>query len=120
MCKIPNKNIEFLYIAFCYVQLGRVEFCLGCVKFCFVHLGRVLACFLQNPKDTRIKIETIMFENYENEALDLLKQFKRISPFLIMRKFKLSHEAANKICQKIWLRQHLEARKLMKDFNNRG
>lgn len=59
-----------------------------------------------------------MFEHYEEKAWELSLIMKRISPFLFMRKFGLCANAANKLCAKIWLRQHLEARKLAKEIDN--
>lgn len=59
-----------------------------------------------------------MFENYEEKAFSFLKEFRRITPFLIMRRFHLKYDAALKICCKVWLRQHLEARKLTKEWEN--
>lgn len=41
--------------------------------------------------------------------------FKKISPMLVMKKFKLSEEIAKIICQKIWLINHIEAKRLAKD-----
>ncbi len=49
-----------------------------------------------------------MKERIHAELID----FKKISPILIMKKFKLSHDIAEKICLMIWLDQHLEARKM--------
>lgn len=51
-----------------------------------------------------------MMEIYEQKAWNLLKDFRRITPALLMRRFKIKGEFASKICQKIWLRQHAEAR----------
>jgi len=46
-------------------------------------------------------------------------QFRKISCILIMKKFKLSEDISQYICQKIWLRNHLEARKMAKDLEYR-
>jgi hypothetical protein len=51
-----------------------------------------------------------MLEEYVEKAYLLLKVFPKITPALIMRKFKVTLEAANKICAQVWLRQHKEAR----------
>jgi hypothetical protein len=51
-----------------------------------------------------------MMEEYIEKAYLLLKVFPKITPALIMRKFKVTLEAANKICARVWLRQHKEAR----------
>lgn len=59
-----------------------------------------------------------MFEDYEEKAFSFLKEFRRITPPLIMRRFHLNYDAALKICCKVWLRQRLEARKLMKEFED--
>ena len=57
-----------------------------------------------------------MIEKYIEEAWDLLKEYRQITPVFIMRKFQLSRKMATIVCQKIWLRQHLEARALAKDL----
>ena len=57
-----------------------------------------------------------MMENIEEEAYKLLSKFKRITPVFLMKKFHLNPDCANVLCQKIWLRQHLEARKLAKEL----
>lgn len=47
-----------------------------------------------------------------------LKGFRKISPLLVMKKYKLSEDLASKICRDIWLKQHLEAREWAKDIEN--
>lgn len=56
----------------------------------------------------------MMFENLEEEAYKLLKEFRRISPHLLMRRFHLTGEMARILCLKVWMRQHKEARVLIK------
>jgi hypothetical protein len=56
-----------------------------------------------------------MNENLEEEAFKLMNAFRKITPILLMRKFKLNAEMANKLCDKISLRQHLEMRKFVKE-----
>jgi hypothetical protein len=53
-----------------------------------------------------------MFENLDEKAYQVACSNRKISPLMFMRKFKLNIEAATELCQKVWLRQHLEARKL--------
>ncbi len=45
-----------------------------------------------------------------------LGHFRKISHFLIMKKFGLDEDLSKIICQKVWLKQHLEARELAKGF----
>jgi hypothetical protein len=56
-----------------------------------------------------------MNENIEEEAYKLMSVFRRITPIFLMRKFKLNADMANKICDKIALRKHLEMRKFVKE-----
>lgn len=53
-----------------------------------------------------------MENELENKIFEFCSNLKKISPFLLMRKFKLNYDTANKICSKIWLKNHLEARNL--------
>lgn len=57
-----------------------------------------------------------MIKNIEDEAFEYLKSFRRISPVFLMRKFKLTYKMAINVCQKIYLRQHVEARKLSREL----
>lgn len=56
-----------------------------------------------------------MNETLEDKAYQCLNEFRRVTPCLFMRRFSLSLDGATKLCAKIWLRQHLEARKLAKE-----
>lgn len=49
---------------------------------------------------------------YEQKSWDLLGEFTRITPHIIMRRFKLTMDFAKILCQKIWVRQNKEAREL--------
>lgn len=60
----------------------------------------------------------MMFENIEEEAYKLLNEFKRVTPALLMRRFKLNCDFAQKLCEKIIRRQNLEARNLAKRIVN--
>lgn len=51
-----------------------------------------------------------MYENIEESAFKLLNQFRRVTIPFIMRKFKLRWDFAEKLCIRLWLRQHNEAR----------
>ena len=51
--------------------------------------------------------------DYEEQAYQMLNEFRKINPTLLMRRFKLNHETALLICEKVWLRQHIETRKLL-------
>lgn len=59
-----------------------------------------------------------MIEDYIEKAYELLKIHRRISPPLLMRKFKIKYDMARKICNKVALRSHLEAKKLAKEVEN--
>lgn len=54
-----------------------------------------------------------MKEEYEEKAYQMLTEFRKINPPLLMRRFKLTYNESLLICQKVWLRQHVEARKLL-------
>lgn len=51
-------------------------------------------------------------------AYEISKGFRRVSPALFMRKLKLSWDGAFKVCCKVWLKQHLEARELAKKIGD--
>lgn len=57
-----------------------------------------------------------MIENYLEQAYELSNIYRKISSFLLMRKLKINNDLAVKICNKVALRRHLEARKLAKEF----
>lgn len=61
-----------------------------------------------------------MIEDYIQKAWNLLKEFRRITPLLIARKFKLRLEYAQKVCQHVWLRQHITARQAAVGLDNFG
>lgn len=61
-----------------------------------------------------------MIEEYVQKAWDLLKEFNRVTPHLIARKFKLDLEFARKVCHLVWLRQHKEARLAAAMLDNDG
>lgn len=58
--------------------------------------------------------------NNENQMIDRIYNetynLSRISPIFISKKYGLNDEIAQKICQRIWLRNHNEARELAKAF----
>lgn len=54
--------------------------------------------------------------NFEEEMEKILVEFNGVSPLVVMRRLKVSLDMAKDLCQKVWLRQHLEARKLAKDL----
>jgi hypothetical protein len=58
----------------------------------------------------------MIFDNIEDAAYALLNEFRRITIPLLMRRFKLNAESSTKLCHKLWLRQHLEARKYAKEL----
>lgn len=58
-----------------------------------------------------------MIEIYEEQAWEFSQSFKRISPILFMRKFKLNFDCALNLCHKIWRKRHVEAREFAKEFN---
>lgn len=57
-------------------------------------------------------------EDLEEQAYEIAKQHLRISPHFFMRKFKLNYESAKDLCNRIRLRQHLEARRMHKEMEN--
>ena len=57
-----------------------------------------------------------MNETLEEKAYAYLEFHRKITPTFLIFKLKLSDDAANKLCGKIQLRQHLEARKLAKQI----
>ncbi len=60
-----------------------------------------------------------MLENLEELAYQYCNEnFFRPTITLLMRKFKINFEAAEKLSAKVRLRNHLEARKLAKEIEN--
>jgi hypothetical protein len=57
-----------------------------------------------------------MENELENKIFEFCANLMKISPLMLMRKFKLNYDAANKICRKIWLKNHIEARKLSRQI----
>jgi hypothetical protein len=55
-----------------------------------------------------------MVDNLEESVYGLLDEFRRVTPLLVMRRFKVSGQCAQKLCYKVWNRQALEAREYMK------
>lgn len=56
------------------------------------------------------------FENLEEEIYQLALKHPRITPPLIMRKFKITYGKAKELRAKVFLRNHLEARQMAKDI----
>jgi hypothetical protein len=61
-----------------------------------------------------------MLEEYVEKAWEMLKEFPRISPQLIARKFKLDLNYARRVCEQVWLRQHNEAKLAASMLENEG
>lgn len=61
-----------------------------------------------------------MIEEYIEKAWELLNEFKRITPILVARKFKLEMKFAQKVCEQVWLRQNREAREAAMELENYG
>jgi ribosomal protein S25 len=59
-------------------------------------------------------MDTVFIEDLSDRAYTELKKFKKISTILVMKKYQLNEDAARKICQNVWLRQHIEAREMAK------
>lgn len=57
-----------------------------------------------------------MMEEYMEKAYELSQVHRRISPAMLVRKFEINHAMASKICNKVSLRRHLEARKLAREI----
>lgn len=58
------------------------------------------------------------FEHLEEEAYRLSFIYPRLSTCLLMRKFKINYETAKSLRGKVFLRNHLEARRMAKDMEN--
>ena len=61
-----------------------------------------------------------MIEEIEEKAYELSKTERRISPFFLMRKFKITFNCAQNICQKVWLRMHKDAKELASQLEFQG
>ena len=61
-----------------------------------------------------------MIEEYIEKAWDLLKEFQRITPILVARKFRLDLAFAQRVCEQVWLRQNREARAAALELENYG
>ena len=57
-----------------------------------------------------------MLENLEESVWEFSKNFPKVTPFLIMRKFRVTFVKAKTLCQKVWDRKHLEARKMAQEI----
>jgi len=57
-------------------------------------------------------------EQFIEQAYEISKEMRKITPCFIMKKFHINFEIAEKICQAVWLRNHLEAREMMKEFHS--
>ncbi len=57
-----------------------------------------------------------MREEFFQQILEYSRGIRRISPPLLMRKFKITFEAAVKCCTKIWLLRNQEARQMAKEW----
>jgi hypothetical protein len=57
-----------------------------------------------------------MIDELIEQAWQILNISQRVTPPLLMRKLKIDGDMAGKICSIVWLRQHLEARQLAKEF----
>lgn len=51
-----------------------------------------------------------------NKAYELTQIHRRITPALLMRVMQINGDMAYKMCLKIWLRQHVEARKYVREM----
>lgn len=56
-----------------------------------------------------------MNENIEDQAFELLKTLRKVTPTLLMYKLKISYDMAKKLCDKISLRQHVEMRRYVRE-----
>lgn len=61
-----------------------------------------------------------MIEEYIEKSWELLNEFKRITPPLIARKFKLDMAFAQRVCHQVWLRQNREARLAAMELEHYG
>lgn len=57
-----------------------------------------------------------MNEELIEKAYLMLLEYPKITPLLVMRRFGINSEMAKEVCAKVWLRQHLEARKMAKEI----
>jgi hypothetical protein len=51
-----------------------------------------------------------MLEEYVQKALEIAKEYRRVTAPLLMRKLKITGEFAEKVCHQVWLIQRKEAR----------
>lgn len=51
-------------------------------------------------------------ENIDDQVYLLLQKFGRVSPLMLMRKFKINWQYAQKLCEKARLKQHNHAKSL--------
>lgn len=51
-----------------------------------------------------------MLEEYVQKALEIAKEYKRVTAPLLMRKLKITGEFAQQVCHQVWIIQRNEAR----------
>ena len=61
-----------------------------------------------------------MFEDYEQAAYELSQHCRKITPVMLMRKFKLTYQVCHKLCCKVWLKNNIEAKNLASDLEMFG
>jgi|FreactTroBogLake_1042271.scaffolds.fasta_scaffold34893_2 predicted protein tyrosine phosphatase len=57
-----------------------------------------------------------MTEEMIEQAYQMLNEYPKVTPLLVMRRLGINADMANAVCARVWLRQHLEARKLAKEI----
>ena len=55
-----------------------------------------------------------MMNQIIEDADQLFQKYRKITPILIMVKFKLTYEKSVEVCKAVWLMNHLKARKIAK------
>lgn len=53
--------------------------------------------------------------NFEELSYQFSKKYLRISPILLMRKFKLTYEYSRNLCYKVRIRQYWEAKEMLEE-----
>jgi hypothetical protein len=61
-----------------------------------------------------------MLEEYVQKALEIAKEYNRITAPLLMRKLKITGEFAQKVCHQVWLIQRKEAMEAASELDNYG
>ena len=72
------------------------------------------SCYVINQEDN--EFPSCELDKMVDICYDMLEEYTRISVILVMKKLRINEEMAKKICCKVWLRQHLNGKKLARDI----